>query len=77
MRRAPAASRIGRSRCDGIEPNPKVLARDRSQTVFTQDWLTFAGRIVNTHRLNHGRKRLTEYTDQFARAEQSYGVPGA
>lgn len=62
---------------DDIEPNPEVLALDRSQKVFTQDWLTFAGRMVNAHRLTHGRKRLAEHADRFASAEQTYGVPSA
>ncbi|MGB5833288.1 MAG: lytic murein transglycosylase, partial [Thiohalocapsa sp.] len=57
-------------------PNPKVLERDRSQSVFTQDWLTFAGRMVSANRLTLGRKHLAEQADLFARAEQTHGVPG-
>ena len=59
-----------------IAPNPKVLARDRSQSVFTQDWLTFAGRMVSANRLTIGRKQLAKQAGSFARAEQTYGVPG-
>ena len=40
---------------DGIKPDKKVLALDRSQRVFTQTWLTFAGRMVNAYRLKTGR----------------------
>jgi lytic murein transglycosylase len=59
-----------------IAPNAKVLANDRAQSVFTQDWLTFASRMVNNYRLTIGRKLLAEHAELFARAEQLYGVPG-
>ncbi len=59
-----------------IAPDPTVLAKDRTQSVFTQDWLTFAGRMVNNYRLTLGRKLLAEQAELFARAEQAQGVPG-
>jgi lytic murein transglycosylase len=62
---------------DAVQPNPKVLALDRSQRVFTQDWRTFAGRMVNAYRLKTGRSHLKRFSDTFARAEAAYGVPGA
>jgi lytic murein transglycosylase len=61
---------------DGVTPSDRVLAHDRGQTVFTQDWLTFAGRMVNAYRLKVGRQRLAEHAETFARAEQTHGVPG-
>jgi len=61
---------------DGVRHSGKVLALDRSQRVFTQEWLTFAGRMVNSYRLNAGKAHLEKYADVFARAEDSYGVPG-
>jgi len=61
---------------DSVTPSDRVLAHDRGQAVFTQDWLTFAGRMVNAYRLKVGRQRLTEHADTFARAEQEHGVPG-
>ena len=60
-----------------IRRNDKVLARDRSQRVFTQDWATFSGRMVNAHRLKAGAARLKSRAATFAAAEQAYGVPGA
>jgi lytic murein transglycosylase len=59
-----------------LQPNGKVLAMDRAQAVFTQDWLTFAGRMVNDYRLRVGQQQLDEFADVFARAEQRYGAPG-
>lgn len=61
---------------DGLAPSDQVLAHDRGQAVFTQDWLTFAGRMVNAYRLKVGRQRLAEHAETFARAEQTHGVPG-
>jgi len=61
---------------DDVTPSDRVLAHDRGQTVFTQDWLTFAGRMVNAYRLKVGRQRLAEHAETFARAEQTHGVPG-
>jgi len=61
---------------DAVRPNKKVLALDQSQQVFTQTWLTFAGRMVNSYRLKTGRALLKKYADVFARAEEVYGVPG-
>jgi lytic murein transglycosylase len=62
---------------DGLAPNASVLAHDRAQAVFTQDWLTFAGRMVNDYRLRVGREKLTAHADSFAAAERDTGVPGA
>ena len=61
---------------DAVEPSEKVLARDRSQAVFTQDWLTFAGRMVNANRLRIGKQQLIELASVFKQAEQDFGVPG-
>lgn len=60
---------------DGVRQNHKVLALDQSQRVFTQTWLTFAGRMVNSYRLNTGKSHLKKYADVFARAEAVHGVP--
>jgi len=59
-----------------IRWNARVLARDRSQRVFSQDWQTFAERMVNAHRLKAGAARLARLAAVFAQAEQSFGVPG-
>jgi lytic murein transglycosylase len=60
----------------GLRSSDKVLARDRAQAVFTQHWLTFAGRMVNDYRIRVGQQRLAEHADDFAAAERDTGVPG-
>ena len=60
----------------GIRQDEKVLARDRSQQVFSQDWQTFAGRMVNAFRLKSGQSQLQRQAGPFAAAQQAFGVPG-
>ncbi len=62
-------------RLDGLRPSEKVLAMDGSQRVFSQDWATFSGRMVNAHRLKAGRQHLERYAREFAQAEAEFGVP--
>lgn len=61
---------------DRVRPNPKVLALDRSQNVFSQDWQTFAGRMVNAYRLKLGAGQLRDLAEVFALSERRYGAPG-
>lgn len=60
---------------DGAQIDQKVLARDRAQGVFKQTFLEFSQRTVSQGRLDVGRKKMTQYADVFAKAEQDYGVP--
>ena len=62
---------------DGIAPDEKIIRLDRRQNVFTQDFLTFAGRMVNDYRLRHGAKNINKHADTFARIAQDFGVPAA
>jgi lytic murein transglycosylase len=54
----------------------KVLQRDRAQGVFTQTFIEFAGRMINSYRLEHGAANLKKYASVFERAEREFGVPG-
>ncbi|MBK5968345.1 lytic transglycosylase [Thiorhodovibrio winogradskyi] len=74
--RAQGRSEQAIARLARLSPDSKVLAHDRSQAVFSQDWLTFAGRMVNAYRLRLGREHLRDWASTFALAEQRYGVPG-
>jgi lytic murein transglycosylase len=56
--------------------DPAVVAKDRAQGVFTQDFLTFAGRMVAAYRLKDGAANLAKHAATFARIERTYGVPG-
>jgi lytic murein transglycosylase len=60
-----------------ILPDQRVLKLDRSQKVFSQDWLTFSGRMVNNYRLRLGRQKLQDWRSLFQQIEQKYGVQGA
>jgi lytic murein transglycosylase len=59
----------------GAAIDQKVLSRDRSQGVFRQTFLEFSSRTGSQARLDTGLKKIREYSDVFARAEQEYGVP--
>mgnify|MGYP000172743900 CR=1 FL=1 len=61
----------------GVTPDEKIIRLDRKQHVFSQDFLTFAGRMVNDYRLSQGKKNIRRYADTFANIEQEYGVPAA
>lgn len=67
---------VVRSALSGVTLNRKVIARDRRQTVFSQDFLTFSGRMVAKYRLVKGRQLLKKYAGTFARVQRQYGVPG-
>ncbi|CAN7474139.1 lytic murein transglycosylase [Mesorhizobium sp. LjRoot246] len=52
----------------------KVLARDRTQGVFTQTFIEFSNRMISAYRLKQGAANLKKYADVFARADQQFGV---
>ncbi len=74
--RAQGRSEQALARLAALSPDSRVLERDRAQAVFAQDWLTFAGRMVNAYRLRLGREHLRDWAKVFREAEQRYGVPG-
>jgi lytic murein transglycosylase len=53
-----------------------VVRRDRAQAVFAQSFLEFAGRMVNSYRLQHGAQNLQRHAATFERIERQFGVPG-
>ena len=61
----------------GLSPNSKVLSMDRSQGMFKQTFLEFSKRVVSGSRMQIGQKKMQQYADTFARAEQQYGVSPA
>jgi lytic murein transglycosylase len=56
--------------------DPKVLAADRAQGVFAQDWQQFATRMVNGYRLTQGRANLEKHAGVLSRVLDETGVPG-
>ena len=59
----------------GAQIDPKTLSMDKAQGVFKQTFLEFSQRAVSQARLDIGRKKMQQYADVFAKAEQDYGVP--
>jgi len=60
----------------GATIDQKVLSRDRAQGVFRQTFLEFSKRTVSQSRLDIGRKKLSNLSSVFGRAEQEFGAPG-
>jgi lytic murein transglycosylase len=61
---------------DGVSYDPSVIAKDRGQQVFAQNFLQFSDRMVAGYRLQQGAALLKKYADTFRQIEASYGVPG-
>ncbi|MFC3722294.1 lytic murein transglycosylase [Neoaquamicrobium sediminum] len=66
----------GLAALDNARIDERVLSRDRAQGVFTQTFTEFAGRMINSYRLEQGGSLLRRHADLFAKAERDYGVPG-
>ncbi|MGQ2902039.1 lytic murein transglycosylase [Neoaquamicrobium sediminum] len=66
----------GLAALDNARLDERVLSRDRAQGVFTQTFTEFAGRMINSYRLEQGGSLLRRHADLFAKAERDYGVPG-
>ncbi|MBN9258422.1 MULTISPECIES: lytic murein transglycosylase [unclassified Mesorhizobium] len=74
------AAGVGAVGLDALEDatiDPKVLARDRAQGVFSQTFTEFSGRMISAYRLKQGAANLKKYADVFARADQQFGVQPA
>jgi lytic murein transglycosylase len=59
----------------GVQIDQKVLAADRSQSVFQQTFLQFAGRMAAAPRLPNAIKQVKARRDIFDQVEKTYGVP--
>lgn len=59
----------------GVRFDPAIVKKDRSQGVFTQDFLTFSDRMVNGSRLKTGAVNIARYKNVFSRIDKEFGVP--
>ena len=59
----------------GITLDQSVIQSDRSQEVFAQNFLEFAGKKVSNYRLSNGQRQMQANAKLFQRIEQEYGVP--
>ena len=55
---------------------PNIIRRDRRQSYFSRSFVDFSKRLVSSHRLRTGARKLKERRSEFRRAEREYGVPG-
>lgn len=60
---------------DGARQDEKVLARDRSQSVFRMEFIDFSRRLISQNRIDRGRAMAKKYAAVFDRAQQEFGVP--
>lgn len=58
-----------------LEPDPKVLALDRSQPGETDDFCNYLDRQLTPRRIARARARLKRHSKLLASLEASYGVP--
>ncbi len=61
---------------DGITYDPAVIAKDRAQGVFAQNFLQFSDRMVSKNRIQTGGAYLKKNAATFAKIKETYGVPG-
>jgi membrane-bound lytic murein transglycosylase B len=58
----------------GVEPNQKVLDRDRHQPEFTLTWARYRTLVITDKRIVDGRQAVAANRALFQRVEQRYGV---
>ncbi|MBN9234796.1 MULTISPECIES: lytic murein transglycosylase [Phyllobacteriaceae] len=74
------AAGVGAAGLEALEDSridTRVLARDRSQGVFSQTFTQFSGRMISAYRLKQGAAMMQKYGSVFARAQQEFGVQPA
>jgi lytic murein transglycosylase len=60
---------------NGVTLNPKVIASDRRQSVFSQSFLQFSDRMANKNRIKTGRAKIKRNKEIFNRIYEKWGVP--
>jgi peptidoglycan lytic transglycosylase B len=61
----------------GVEPNQKVLERDRRQPEFTLTWARYRSLVITEKRIIAGQQAVAANRALFQRVQQRYGVgPG-
>ena len=56
--------------------DPDVIAHDRRQGSFGQDFETFVAKRVTAYRVRKGRQMLIAYAEPLEKIEKRFGVPG-
>ena len=61
----------------GLQPNQKVLERDRHQPEFTMTWAQYRAMLITDQRIANGRAAYNQNRAIFSRVRDVYGVePG-
>lgn len=64
-----------RAALGGVALDPKIIARDRRQDFFWQDFLAFCDRLATKNRVVTGTRQVQKHAGLFGRIEERYGVP--
>ena len=70
------SAKLIRAAYDPIKFDPAIIRRDRRQSFFSLSFLEFSKRLVSSHRLKSGARKLQQRAALFQKAERKYGVPG-
>lgn len=73
---AAGVSKRGLSLLDGVEFQPAIIKKDRSQSVFSLSFLQFQARMVSDYRIKEGAAIVKRNKKLFDAIERQYGVPG-
>src|ERR1700742_3003530 len=61
----------------GLQPNQKVLDRDRHQPEFTLTWAQYRAMLITDQRITNGRVAYQQNRALFGRVQERYAVdPG-
>ena len=60
----------------GVSYDPSIVAKDRSQRVFSQSFEQFSARMISNYRLKKGHALMRQYAPTLERIERQFGVPG-
>jgi lytic murein transglycosylase len=64
------------SALSNVAYDPDIIAHDRRQGSFGQDFESFAAKRVSGYRVRKGRQMLVAYAEPLEKIEQRFGVPG-
>jgi lytic murein transglycosylase len=60
---------------DGVNYDPSIIKRDRSQSIFSDSFLTFQGKMISKYRLSQGQALVQKHKATFDKISKKYGVP--
>ena len=73
---AAGVSERGLSALDGVTYQPAIIKKDRSQSVFSMNFMDFQKRMISPYRIKEGKAILAREKKLFDAIQKKYGVPG-